>query len=289
MRKERPIPFMKLSGSGNDFILIDNRDRAVDPTRAGVLAAKVCAHRMSVGGDGLILVERSRRADFRWRLFNADGSEAEFSGNGARCAARFAYLKRIAPKQMRFETLAGVIEAEMAPRSVKRGAMPLFDQVKVRFPDPKGLRLNLRVALDGTEREAHFLDTGVPHCVYLVDDPDQVDVAGIGRPTRHHSLFQPAGANVNFISVLDPHQIRIRTYERGVEDETLACGTGSIASALIASLVGKTESPVTLIPQSRLNLMVHFRYDGKNFTDVYLQGDARAVYEGKILPDAWAY
>jgi diaminopimelate epimerase len=287
--QKQPIPFMKLSGSGNDFILIDNRDRLVDPKRAGALSAKVCTHRMSVGGDGLILIERSRRADFRWRLFNADGSEAEFSGNGARCAARFAYLKRIAPKQMRFETLAGVIEAEMAPRSVKRGATPLFDQVKVRFPDPKGLRFNLRVALDGTEREAHFLDTGVPHCVYLVDDPDQVDVVGIGRPTRHHSLFQPAGANVNFISVLDPHQIRIRTYERGVEDETLACGTGSIASALIARLVGKAESPVTLIPQSRLNLMVHFRYDGKNFTDVYLQGDARAVYEGKILPDAWAY
>jgi diaminopimelate epimerase len=287
--KEQPISFMKLSGSGNDFILIDNRDRAVDPKRAGALSAKVCTHRMSVGGDGLILIERSRRADFRWRLFNADGSEAEFSGNGARCAARFAYLKRIAPKQMRFETLAGVIEAEMAPRSVKRGATPIFDRVKVRFPDPKGLRLNLRVALDGTEREAHFLDTGVPHCVYLVDDPDQVDVVGIGRSTRHHSLFQPAGANVNFISVLDPHQIRIRTYERGVEDETLACGTGSIASALIASLVGKAESPVTLIPQSGLNLMVHFQSDGKSFTDVYLQGDARAVYEGKILPDAWTY
>jgi len=289
MRKERPIPFMKLSGSGNDFILIDNRDRAVDPKRAGVLSAKVCAHRMSVGGDGLILIERSRRADFRWRLFNADGSEAEFSGNGARCAARFAYLKRIAPRQMRFETLAGMIDAEMVPRSVKRRAKPIFDQVKIRFPDPKGLRLNLRVAHDGTEREAHFLDTGVPHCVYLVDDPDEVDVVGIGRVTRHHALFQPAGANVNFISVLDPHHIRIRTYERGVEDETLACGTGSIASALIASLVGKAESPVTLIPQSRLNLMVHFQADGRSFTDVYLQGDARSVYEGKILPDAWAY
>lgn len=287
--KEQPIPFMKLSGSGNDFILIDNRDRAVDPKRAGALSAKVCTHRMSVGGDGLILIERSRRADFRWRLFNADGSEAEFSGNGARCAARFAFLKRIAPKQMRFETLAGLIHAEMVPRSLKRGTKPILDQVKIRFPDPKGLRLNLRVEVNGTERDAHFLDTGVPHCVYLVDDPDQVDVVGLGRPTRHHSLFQPAGTNVNFISVLDPHRIRIRTYERGVEDETLACGTGSIASALIASIVGKAESPVTLIPQSGLNLMVHFQSDGKIFTDVYLQGDARSVYEGKILPDAWKY
>jgi diaminopimelate epimerase len=289
MPKEQPIPFMKLSGSGNDFILIDNRERVVDPKRAMKLSAKVCAHRMSVGGDGLILIERSRRADFRWRLFNADGSEAEFSGNGARCAARFAFLKRIAPKRMRFETLAGLIEAEMVPRSLKGGAKPLLDQVKIRFPNPKDLRLNLRVALDGAERDAHFIDTGVPHCVYVVDDPDRLDVVGIGRPTRHHSLFQPAGANVNFISVLDPHRIRIRTYERGVEDETLACGTGSIASALIASLVAKAESPVTLVPQSGLDLMVHFQSDGKTFRDVYLQGDARAVYEGKILPDAWMY
>src|SRR2546423_3324983 len=127
-RDAKPIPFMKLSGSGNDFILIDNREQVVNPRLAASLAAKVCAHRMSVGGDGLILIERSRRADFRWRLFNADGSEAEFSGNGARCAARFAYLKRIAPKQMRFETLAGLIEAEMVPRSVKRGATPVVNQ-----------------------------------------------------------------------------------------------------------------------------------------------------------------
>jgi diaminopimelate epimerase len=274
---------MKLSGSGNDFILIDNRAKVVDPKQAGALAAKVCAHRMSVGGDGLILIERSRKADFRWRLFNADGSEAEFSGNGARCAARFAYVKRIAPKRMRFETLAGMIEAEMVPQIP--GKKP--ETVKVRFPDPAGLRLNLRIAIGGVEREAHFLDTGVPHCVYLVDDPDRVDVVGIGRQTRHHALFQPAGTNVNFIKVLDPHHIRIRTYERGVEDETLACGTGSIASALIASLVAKMESPVTLIPQSGLELTVYFEARNQTFTNVYLQGDARAVYEGRILPDAW--
>lgn len=281
---ERPIPFMKLSGSGNDFILIDNRTRVVDPRRAGALAAKVCAHRLSVGGDGLILIERSRRADFRWRLFNADGSEAAFSGNGARCAARFAYVKRIAAKRMRFETPAGLIDAEMVAASP--GRKP--DGVKVRFPDPTGLRLHLRVPVKGIAREAHFLDAGVPHCVYLVDDPDTVDVVGLGRPTRHHELFQPAGTNVNFIKVLDPHRIRIRTYERGVEDETLACGTGAIASALIASLVAKVESPVTVMPQSGLELTVHFAPRGESFTDVYLEGDARAAYEGRMLPDAWA-
>jgi len=281
--KQKPIPFMKLSGSGNDFILVDNRRGAVDGARASALAAKVCTHRLSVGGDGLILIERSRKAHFRWRLFNADGSEAEFSGNGARCAARFAYLKKIAPKRMQFETLAGLIEAEMV--AAAPGGKP--EAVKVRFPDPKGLRLNLNVAVNGVTRQAHFLDTGVPHCVYLVDDPDQVDLVGVGRPTRYHDLFKPAGTNVNFIKVLDPHRIRIRTYERGVEDETLACGTGSIASALLASLVAKVESPVTLVPQSGLELIVHFAARGESFTNVYLQGDARAVYEGRILPDAW--
>jgi diaminopimelate epimerase len=287
--KDKPIPFMKLSGSGNDFILIDNRERVVAPRRAGALAAKVCAHRLSVGGDGLILIERSRCADFRWRLFNADGSEAAFSGNGARCAARFAYLKRIAPRRMRIETPAGVIEAEMVagPPGRKGRTGREAEAVKVRFPDPTGLRLHLRVPIAGVEREAHFIDAGVPHCVYLVDDPDTVDLVGIGRPTRHHALFQPAGTNVNFIKIVDPHRIRIRTYERGVEDETLACGTGAIASALIASLVGKVESPVTLVPQSGLELTVHFGSRAGTFTEVYLQGDARAVAEGRILPDAW--
>jgi diaminopimelate epimerase len=278
----KPIRFMKLSGSGNDFILVDNRRRLIDAEAANALAAKICTHRLSIGGDGLILIEPSRRAHFRWRLFNADGSEAEFSGNGARCAARFAYLRRIAPKRMRFETLAGIIEAEVL-REEQTGRQ----SVKVRFPDPRGLKLNMKVSVAETERTAHFLDTGVPHCVYLVEDPDAVDVVGIGRPTRHHPLFQPAGTNVNFIKVLDPHHIRIRTYERGVEDETLACGTGSIASALIASLVSKVESPVTLVPQSGLELIVHFKAQDESFTDIYLQGDARAVYEGRMLPESW--
>lgn len=285
----KPIPFMKLSGSGNDFIVIDNRDRVVDGRRAGALAAKICTHRMSAGGDGLILIERSRRADFKWRLFNADGSEAEFSGNGARCAARFAYLKGIAPRQMRFDTLAGMIDAEMVAGGAPRKKAAALEAAKIRFPDPSRLRLNLRVAIDGTERIAHFLDTGVPHCVYMVEDPETVDIVGVGRPTRHHRLFQPAGTNVNFISVRDPHTIRIRTYERGVEEETLACGTGSIASALIASLVAKAESPITLIPQSGLRLTVYFTPQAGSFTNVYLEGDARAVYEGKLLPDAWQY
>ena len=278
---------MKLSGSGNDFILIDNRAGIVKPAWAGRLAAKVCAHRLSVGGDGLILIERSRRAHFRWRLYNADGSEAEFSGNGARCAARFAFVRRIAPKRMRFETLAGLVEAEMVPGRADQNAKAQPTAVKVRFPDPTGLRLNLRVNVGGVEREAHFIDTGVPHCIYFVDDPESMDLMAIGRPTRYHELFQPAGTNVNFIKVLDPHRIRIRTYERGVEDETLACGTGSIASALVASLVAKVESPITMIPESGLELTVYFGLRDGQFSEIHLQGDARTIHEGHILPEAW--
>ncbi len=284
---ERPIPFMKLSGSGNDFILIDNRRGIVGRDRAARLAAKVCAHRLSVGGDGLILIERSRRAHFKWRLFNADGSEADFSGNGARCAARFAFVRRIAPKRMRFETPAGLVEAEIVSGPPDRRSTARPPAVRVRFPDPTGLRLNLRVNVGGVEREAHFIDTGVPHCVYFVDDPESVDLVGVGRPTRYHELFQPAGTNVDFIKVLEPHRIRIRTYERGVEDETLACGTGSIASALVASLVAKVEPPVTVVPESGLQLTVSFTARDGRFSDVYLQGDARTVHEGHILPEAW--
>ena len=279
---------MKLSGSGNDFILIDNRKRLITRSEASTLAAKLCTHRLSVGGDGLILIEPSRRAHFRWRLFNADGSEAEFSGNGARCAARFASLKRIAPRRMRFETLAGLIEAEVV--SLRSGRARLSQEaVKIRFPNPTGERLHLRIPLQSGEQEGHFLDTGVPHCVYLVEDPDKIDVVTVGRETRYHPVFAPAGANVNFISVVNPHVIRIRTYERGVEDETLACGTGSIAAALIANRLGKVRSPVTLLPRSGMELTVHFLAEEGSWNEVFLQGDARAITEGKILPEAWRY
>ena len=137
------------------------------------------------------------------------------------------------------------------------------------------------------ERQRNIVKTTPRSRIGEVGEHVQMDIVGIGRPTRHHDLFKPAGTNVNFIKVLDAHRIRIRTYERGVEDETLACGTGSIASALLASLVAKVESPVTLVPQSGLELTVYFDARGEAFTNVYLQGDARAVYEGRILPDAW--
>ncbi len=299
----RKIPFVKMSGSGNDFILIDNRRKILKEESLKGFVARICQHRLSVGGDGVILIEPAseslarpgrargvgaseersphgppykKPADFRWRLFNADGGEAEFSGNGGRCAARFAYLKKISGKKLSFETLAGLVKAE-----VKK------DQVKIQFPEIKDMRPNQSISVDGQGLQGHFINTGVPHVVHYVGDVDQVEVVGLGKKIRHHPLFQPAGTNVNFVMMLDPHTIRIRTYERGVEDETLACGSGSVAAALITGALDKGKSPITVIQRSGKSLLVYFRWDGMVFSEVFLEGDAMVIYEGEMWEEAW--
>lgn len=279
--KMKKIPFMKLSGAGNDFIVVDNRDRVIDPRKMSAFVAGVCRCHLSVGADGLIFLEKSRKYDFRWRFYNNDGGEANFCGNGARCVARFAYLKKIAPKAMRFEGIAGVVEAEVDG-----------EQVTVRVPEPGGVRLNIRLAIpshEGTMLEGHAINTGVPHFVYFVQDTSTAEVIGIGRLIRRHEVFKPAGTNVNFAQVVDRHTVKIRTYERGVEDETLACGSGALASALLAALVHKVESPITVIPLSRMPLRVSFTQSSEQFAHLTLTGEARAVYEGQMRPEAWEY
>lgn len=290
----KKIPFMKFSGAGNDFIVVDNRDRLIDPRKMPAFVHGVCSRHLSVGADGLIFIEKSRKYDFHWRFYNNDGREASFCGNGARCVARYAYLKRIASKTMKFEGNAGVIEAAVDG-----------EQVTVRVPSPTDIRLHVRLAIasyrrrktdtqpatgpDGMVLEGHAISTGVPHFVYFVPETATAEVIGIGRPTRYHEAFQPAGTNVDFTQVVDQHTIQIRTYERGVEDETLACGSGALASALLAALIHKMESPITVIPLSRMPLQVTFERDGERFSNLTLTGEARAVYEGQMRPEAWEY
>ena len=278
---QQHIKFVKMTGSGNDFILIDNRNGALDADRSRELVRMACRRKLSVGADGLILIENDPEVDFRWRFFNADGSEAEMCGNGARCAARFAYLKGIVQKrEMAFRTLAGVIRAEI------RDARP-----RIRMTPPHGLETDF--PLQAQDRSFHlgFINTGVPHAVCLMENEaelEEVDVDLYGRLIRFHSRFQPAGTNANFALVRDAHHMAIRTYERGVESETLACGTGSIASALIAAAKGMTASPVELQTRSGETLTVHFephRQDGPEvvrFDEVYLEGEARVVYEAEL-------
>ena len=290
------IPFIKFSGAGNDFIVVDNRTRVMDPRKMSAFVTRVCTRHLSVGADGLIFIEKSPKAHFRWRFYNNDGGEAEFCGNGARCVARFAYLKGIAPKKMRFEGAAGVVEATVDG-----------ERVTVRVPDPTGLRLNVRLDIPPHRRrktdetaqsgraqigmtvEGHAINTGVPHFVYFVEHTSTAEVIGLGRQIRRHPTFKPAGTNVDFVEVVDRRTIRLRTFERGVEDETLACGSGAIAAALIAAVVHKVESPVTVLPLSRSPLAVSFQMDGNKFTDITLTGEARAVYEGSMHSNAWEY
>jgi diaminopimelate epimerase len=271
-----PIPFSKMSGTGNDFIIIDNRERLVDDDGLTEFIKNVCRRKMSVGADGLILIESSDKADFRWRFFNSDGSPAEMCGNGARCAARFAYLNGIAGENLFFETEAGIINGE-----VKGGG------AKVKIPDPVDLRLDYSVALGNGPLLVSSVNTGVPHVVVTLDSVEEVDVFGLGREIRYHEAFAPAGTNVNFICQQKPGQLAIRTYERGVEDETLACGTGSIASALVAACKTKWTSPISLTTRSGESLTIHFCESNHIFTDVYLEGDARLIYTAELLEDAW--
>ena len=271
------IPFMKLSGAGNDFVIIDNRQKIV-PYEGTDFVAKVCRRRMSVGADGVLLVENSNVADFKMRYFNADGGEVETCGNGARCISKFAYVNGIVGEQMRFETRAGIYESEIVGANVKVG-----------MGAPTNLRLSFPLKLKDGLHTVCFANTGVPHVVFFVEDLAGADVVDLGRQTRYHDDFKPAGTNANFVHIQDANAITIRTYERGVEDETLACGTGSIAAAVIAAALGKATSPVAVTTASKSVLTIHFAWVGGQPKNVHLEGDARIIYSGELTKDAWEY
>jgi diaminopimelate epimerase len=272
------LSFSKLSGSGNDFIIIDNRDGVVEGQGMAVpeMVRMLCRRRFSVGADGLILIVNDAEVDFAWRFFNADGSEVEMCGNGGRCAAKFAYLKGIAGPKMAFRTLAGVMRAEV-----------IGERVKLEVGTPRDINLDYDLPLGGRTVRVSSINTGVPHVVVPCDDLEGCDVAGLGRAVRYHPHFQPAGTNANFVSVANG-RVTIRTYERGVEGETLACGTGSIAAALICSLKGLAASPVEIMTRGGETLRIHFTQEGGGFKDVFLEGGAAHVFDGVLQPGAFS-
>ena len=273
---QMPVPFVKMSGTGNDFILIDHRKPLITQEVMPEFARLVCRRRFSVGADGLIFIEDSDQADFKWRFFNADGSEAEMCGNGARCAARFAYMKGIAPAHMRFETVAGIIEANVSDINVS-----------VMMTAPKNFRHDIELDCDGRAILLHSVDTGVPHVVVFVDDYDQIDVCQLGSQIRHHQEFMPAGTNVNFVMPLGNGAFKVRTYERGVENETLACGTGAVASALVAAIKGQAASPVEIVTSGDDRLSIIFDlHEGLSATNVFLKGPAHVIYNGELSAEA---
>jgi len=272
-----PIDFAKMSGTGNDFVIVDNRKLLVAQQEQGSLAQRVCRRKFSVGADGMIFIEESQVADFKWNFYNADGSVAEMCGNGARCAARFAYQNNIAGTSMQLETIAGLIGAEICAED---------DLVKVAMTEPFDFRLALSLHLNDKEFPVTFVNTGVPHAVIFVEE-DDIPVKKWGRKVRFHEMFEPEGTNVNFVKLLPDGSLQVRTYERGVEDETMACGTGAVAAALYGALLKGLQSPVKVVTSGGDSLTILFDLeDGPVVKNVYLQGPARLIYTGSLTAEA---
>ncbi|MFM8471236.1 MAG: diaminopimelate epimerase [Limisphaerales bacterium] len=265
------LDFTKMNGAGNDFILADNRAGNIRLTPEHV--AHLCHRQRGIGADGLMLLVpcKSEKADWAWEFWNSDGSRAEMCGNGARCFAR--YIQRVtgARDRITFETVAGVITATFQG-----------ERVTVNLTAPHSLRLNEEVPLAAGPAAIHSLNTGVPHAVLFVPDADKAMVNQVGAEVRYHAHFKPKGTNVNFAQVLGPNHIRVRTYERGVEGETLACGTGVSAAAMIASRVHGFTSPVKVLVQGGDTLEVSFAPSGEGFSDVRLNGPADFSFEGRV-------
>ncbi|WP_448522805.1 diaminopimelate epimerase [Pseudothermotoga sp.] len=273
------IRFVKMNGAGNDFIVIDNRENVLKDFDINHFVRMVCRRGKALGADGLMLLEHSDLADFKMRYFNSDGSEGEMCGNGARCIARFANLIGVAGQKMRFETIAGIHEATI-----------VGEEVQIMFPDLKvnNFKLFQKHDFGFGPIEYHFGTVGVPHVVIFHQNVESMEnelLLNWGRKIRYALDVFPRGTNVNFVEVVGPSRIIIRTYERGVENETLACGTGSIASSIVSFLIHAVEPPVSVKARGG-ELKVGFERRDNEFKKVYLQGDARVVAEGYILPDA---
>ena len=273
-----PIEFWKMSGTGNDFILIDNRKGLVKEDDMSRLVSRSCRRRESVGADGVIFVTDSKACDFGWRFFNADGGEVEMCGNGGRCVSRFAYLKGIAGSEMTFETRVGPISAQVEGRVVK-----------VLMPEPRNETLNVDLALLSGWVTCDFVNTGVPHVVVQVADLENHPVIEQGREIRYHERFSPEGTNANFMTIMGKDELAVRTYERGVEDETLACGTGAIASALMAYRRGMVSSPVRVHTRGGEILTIHLNSGGigdRTGERVWLQGNTSVIYMATLHDEA---
>lgn len=260
-----------MHGASNDFILVDDRARTF-PVHDHAWISAITSRRTGVGSEGVLLIQPSTSADFRMRFFNPDGGEVDMCGNGARCIARLAHELGAAPVSMRIETPAGIVRAEA------RG-----DMVQLIMTEPHTWEMNEKLDVNGTTHTFHFVNTGVPHVVIEVSDLARTDVQGLGSAIRYHSRFAPKGTNANFIQLDDQGRLRVRTYERGVEAETLACGTGMVACGLVAGRLGRVKPPVKVIPASGDILEVNYRPVGDGATDVTLLGPAVHVFRGELI------
>ena len=285
---ESTLPFAKMSGSGNDFVMIDNRDGLLAAEALPEFTRRVCRRGIGLGADGVVTIEPLDRdqldAHFRWRYINADGSAGEMCGNGAMCGARFAVDAGIAPHSCVFQTPSGLVRAEVAASG------PL---VRIAMPDSGPLAAPVVLDVLGRRVTFHPVRAGVPHAVGIVEDADgfadAASFAAWGKAIRQHPHFAPEGVNVNLVHKVDGNTLRMRTYERGVEAETLACGTGSVASAIVATRELGMTSPLSVITSSGRPLQVTFGWDDETASarDIHLAGEARFIATGRLDPEGW--
>ena len=259
-----------MHGAANDFILVDDRAQTF-PAQDRNWIARISARRTGVGCEGVLLIQPSAKANFRMRFFNPDGGEADMCGNGARCIARLAHEIGAAPASMSIETPAGIVRADV------RG-----NEVLLHMTEPKDWRMRRTLTIDNQPLACSFVNTGVPHAVVSVENLDAIDVQRMGSRIRYHADFAPAGTNANFIQVTGPDSLRVRTYERGVEGETLACGTGMTACGLIAGKLGLVRAPVKITPASGDVLEVNYELTADGARNVTLLGPAVHVFRGEL-------
>ena len=269
----KTISFHKMHGCGNDFIFIDNREARVGVPQMNDWAVTLCNRKTGIGADGLLFLENTpagREGDFIWHFYNADGSRAEMCGNASRCASWLAVDLGLAGPEQCFGTDAGLIHARVDVEGMRS---------RVELTHPTDLSLHIPVEVEGIAYDVHFVNTGVPHAVILFPDCDLVDVEHLGRLIRYHDKFAPKGTNVNFITVNGRDAIHVRTYERGVEGETLACGTGAAASTCVAHALGLTDARVNVTTSGRELLGIELS-DGS----VFLSGAVARVFTGTLDP-----
>jgi diaminopimelate epimerase len=271
------VKFLKISAAGNDFVMIDNRGGRICQSDCQKLARKLCDRKYAIGADGLILLEKSESYDFKMKYFNSDGSFASMCGNGGRAISKFAFVSGVADKKMSFETDAGIISSEILDD----------DQVKLSLYPPKDLRMDIKLKAGDKEFSVDFINTGVPHAVIFVDNIENIGVFKYGKIIRNHAEFAPDGTNVDFVKVdRSSNSLYVRTFERGVEDETLACGTGIIASGIISVLKKFSTSPTKIIARGGDRLLVSLKYDRKGdeckIRDVILEGPAIIAFTGEV-------
>lgn len=266
------IRFTKMEGSGNDFVVIDDSISRLGYS-FNTIARKLCRRKYSIGADGLLVLKKSRKADIKMKYYNSDGSSASFCGNGARCISQYAYKNKIVSKKFKLESDAGILDV-----LIKKHA------VKIAMAEPKDLACGIELDIDGKKWMADHINTGVPHAVIFLEDYNGIDVNDLGRKIRLHEHFRPAGVNVNFVVRKSRNSILVRTYERGVEAETLACGTGSVAASLVSGIRGYCTSPVRVKTQGNEVLITYFSKssEGTGVGDVYLEGPANIAFEGEI-------